>query len=76
MDPYGNYRIYMLQLFGSFGATLAAYLLGVFVVLASGMLCNGFLRNLMAEYERREDENATLSEALYEQSLDDEENEE
>lgn len=66
MDPYGNYRIYMLQLFGSFGATFTAYLLGVFVVLVSGMLGNGFLRSLMAEYERREDENATLATALYE----------
>ena len=68
MDPYGNYRIYMLQLFGSFGATFAAYLLGVFVVLVSGMLGNGFLRSLMVEYERREDEKATLANALYEET--------
>ena len=76
MDPYGNYRIYMLQLFGSFGATFAAYLLGVFVVLVSGMLCNGFLCAMMAEYERREDEKSTLATALYEENEKDVENEE
>ena len=37
MDPYGDYSIYMLDIFGSFGATLAAYLLGVLVVLIVGM---------------------------------------
>ena len=37
MDPYGNYSIYMIDIFGSFGATLAAYLLGVMLVLTLGM---------------------------------------
>ena len=37
MDPYGNYSIYMIDIFGSFGATLAAYLLGVLLVLIIGM---------------------------------------
>lgn len=37
MDPYGNYRIYMIDIFGSFYATLFAYLAGVMVVLTVGM---------------------------------------
>ncbi len=37
MDPYGKYTIYMLDIFGSFEATLVAYLLGVLVVLTVGM---------------------------------------
>ena len=37
MDPYGNYRIYMINIFGSFPATLIAYLAGVAVVLTAGM---------------------------------------
>lgn len=44
MDPYGNYSIYMIDIFGSFGATLAAYLLGVMLVLTFGMQC-GYLLN-------------------------------
>ena len=37
MDPYGNYRIYMINIFDSFGATLFAYLAGVMVVLTLGL---------------------------------------
>jgi hypothetical protein len=37
MDPYGDYTIYMIDIFGSFEATLAAYLLGVLLVLTIGM---------------------------------------
>lgn len=37
MDPYGDYTIYMIDIFGSFEATLVAYLLGVLVVLTLGM---------------------------------------
>jgi hypothetical protein len=44
MDPYGNYKIYMLDIFGSFGATLAAYLFGVLIVLTLGMQI-GYLFN-------------------------------
>ena len=43
MDPYGNYTIYMIDIFGSFGATLAAYLFGVLLVLTLGMQCGYFL---------------------------------
>lgn len=37
MDMYGNYSIYMFDLFGSFETTFIAYLLGVLVVLTIGM---------------------------------------
>ncbi len=75
MDPYGNYRIYMLQLFGSFWATLIAYLLGVLVVLISGMQFTALLRRMMTEYERREDENEALATALFEEENTDENDE-
>ena len=39
MNPYGNSVIYMLDIFHSHGATLAAYLAGVLVVLTVGMQC-------------------------------------
>lgn len=45
MDPYGRYTIYMINIFGSFWATLLAYLLGVLVVLTVGMqIGHGFNR--------------------------------
>ncbi len=75
MDPYGNYRIYMLQLFGSFWATLIAYLLGVLVVLILGMQFTALLRRMMTEYERREDENQALTTALFEEENTDENDE-
>ena len=37
MNPYGTAKIYMLDLFGSFNATLAAYYFGVVLVLTVGM---------------------------------------
>ena len=37
MDPYGNYTIYMIDIFGTFEATLAAYILGILVVLTLGL---------------------------------------
>ncbi len=37
MDPYGDYRIYMIDIFGSFSATLIAYYLGVLVVQILGL---------------------------------------
>ncbi len=37
MDPYGNPTIYMIDIFGTFEATLAAYYLGVLLVLTVGM---------------------------------------
>ena len=37
MDPYGGYRIYMINIFGSFWATLGAYIAGVCLVLTVGL---------------------------------------
>ena len=37
MDPYGDYSIYFFDIFGTFEATLIAYLLGVLTVLTIGM---------------------------------------
>lgn len=37
MNPYGGFKIYMIDIFHSFEATLAAYLLGVLLVLTLGM---------------------------------------
>ena len=42
MDPYGNYAIYWVNIFGSFWATLVAYYLGILVVLTLG-LQSGYL---------------------------------
>ena len=37
MDPYGSASIYMIDIFGSFWATLVAYYFGVVLVLTVGM---------------------------------------
>ncbi len=37
MNPYGDYAIYMLDIFGSFETTLMAYYLGVLLVLTLGL---------------------------------------
>lgn len=47
MNPYGNYSIYMIDIFGSFGATLVAYYLGIFVVLILGSQFNYLWECLM-----------------------------
>ncbi len=46
MDPYGNYGIYMIDIFGTFEATFIAYLLGVLVVLTLGMQTGALLMKL------------------------------
>ena len=53
MDPYGDYGIYFLDIFGTFEATLIAYLLGVLTVLSIGW-GTGFLfeRMLHSKQER------------------------
>lgn len=38
MDMYGNYSIYFLDIFGSFGATLVAYIFGVLFTMTVGFL--------------------------------------
>ena len=45
MDMYGDYSIYFLDLFGSFAATLIAYLFGIFAV-----LCLGFLTSMLVDW--------------------------
>ena len=37
MDPYGEYSIYFIDIFGSFEATLAGYLVGILLVVTIGM---------------------------------------
>ncbi|MBE5744922.1 MAG: hypothetical protein E7355_02165 [Clostridiales bacterium] len=52
MDPYGQYSIYMIDIFDTFGATLAAYYLGIILVLTVGMqVCVG-LERLSSREER------------------------
>ena len=46
MCPYGGYSIYMFNLFEEYWATLLAYVLGVFVVLAIGFEFNYALNKL------------------------------
>jgi hypothetical protein len=48
MDPYGSAHIYMLDIFGSFPATLTAYYFGVVLVLTVGMQFVSLLDNLTA----------------------------
>ena len=47
MDPYGNYAIYFLDIFGTFEATLVAYLLGVLTVLTLGLEGGYLLERLL-----------------------------
>ena len=63
MDPYGDYSIYMLDIFGSFEATLAAYLLGVFLVLTIGMQIGlVFFKLVEATYDDEEKKGDALPE--------------
>lgn len=43
MDMYGDYSIYFLDIFGSFGATFFAYIVGVLATIALGFLFGMFL---------------------------------
>ena len=43
MDMYGDYSIYFLDIFGSFGATLVAYIVGVLAVMTLGFLVGNFV---------------------------------
>ena len=58
MDPYGGYGIYMIDLFGSFEATLVAYLLGVLVVLTAGMQIGRIFFQLVEATHEDEEESA------------------
>lgn len=46
MDPYGRYSIYMIDIFGSFEATLVAYYLGVLLVLTLGLQVGHILNKI------------------------------
>ncbi len=58
MDPYGNYRIYMIDIFGSFAATLIAYYLGVLVVQIFGVQTVALLDKYTARLHHHETEAA------------------
>jgi len=54
MNPYGGYKIYMIDIFGSFPATLFAYLLGVLLVLTIGMQSGyGFFKLVDAAHNEK-----------------------
>ena len=45
MDPYGDFSIYMIDVFSTFEATFAAYIAGVTLVLTGGMqIGSGFMK--------------------------------
>ena len=50
MNPYGDYSIYMIDIFGSFWATFAAYILGVLLVVTIGMQLGHLLTRLISLY--------------------------
>lgn len=56
MDPYGDASIYMIDIFGSFGATLLAYYAGVGLVLAVGVQCMQFLDMVTSKASHEENE--------------------
>ena len=53
MDPYGDYSIYMIDIFGSFEATLLAYLLGVFLVLLLGAQVGTLVERLARKQNKK-----------------------
>lgn len=64
MDPYGDYTIYMIDIFGSFEATFAGYLLGVLVVLTLGMqLGYLFFKLVDSTHEGKENEKSKIQDA-------------
>ena len=54
MDPYGRAAIYMLDIFGSFYATLFAYYLGVVLVLTVGMQTVAMFDRVTAKFFEHE----------------------
>lgn len=61
MDPYGNAKIYMLDLFDGFWPTLIAYYFGVVMVLTVGMQVGNMLEKATAKFFEHESANAALS---------------
>ena len=62
MDPYGNYTIYMIDIFGSFEATLAAYLLGVVLVITLGLQIGYVFFKLVESTHEEDDERVQSAE--------------
>jgi hypothetical protein len=58
MDPYGDYSVYMIDIFGSFAATFVAYLLGVLLVLTLGLQMGRLLDRLTQHKEHDDTEAA------------------
>jgi hypothetical protein len=52
MNPYGDYAIYFIDIFGTFEATFVAYLLGVLVVLLAGWEFGILLNKLCIKIEK------------------------
>jgi hypothetical protein len=70
MDPYGSASIYMLDIFGSFAATLTAYVFGVILVLIVGMQSVAMLDRLSSRFfDKHEDgeHNITDNGEIYEE---------
>ena len=73
MDPYGTAKIYMLDIFGSFEATLAAYYFGVVLVLIVGMQSVAVLDRMTSKFFDKHDSSA---EVITENTGDDNEKQE
>ena len=58
MNMHGDYAIYSLRLFDSFGATLVAYLVGIFGVLCMGYIAGYFILKLTDKKEPKEEKSA------------------
>ena len=61
MNP-NNYSIYFLDIFGSFGATLTAYYLGIIVVLTLGLESGWALNRLVEKIYQHHSADAETSE--------------
>ena len=51
MDPYGDFSIYFMDLFGTFEATFLAYLLGILVLFILGMQIGQLLNHLSKPFK-------------------------
>lgn len=71
MDPYGDYHIYMIDIFGSFPATLIAYLCGVAVVLTVGMQFSKLIDRISAKTAENTDDEGAETHTASEESEND-----
>ena len=53
MDPYGEYSIYFIDIFGTFEATLVAYLFGVLTVLTIGLEAGYLFEKMLQPKQER-----------------------